>query len=53
MTGRIAPYALNIAISVATGKEPMKQSETGWPESFYETLSNKVVTMAVSKSVSN
>ena len=44
-----APDAVNIADSVATGKEPMKQSETGWPESFYEPLSNKVVTMYVSK----
>ena len=29
MTGRNAPDAVNIADSVATGKEPMKQSETG------------------------
>ena len=51
VTGRIAPDAVNIADSGATGTEPMKQYETGWPESFYEPLSNKVVTMSVSKSV--
>ena len=49
MTGRIAPDAVNIADSVATGKEQMKQCETGWPDSFFEPLSNKVVTMYVSE----
>ena len=48
MTGRIAPYTDNVANYVATGKERMKQFETSWPESFYEPLSNKVFTMAVS-----
>ena len=27
----------------------MKQFETGWPKTFYEPLSNKVVTMSVTK----
>ena len=35
VTGRIAPDAVNIADSVATGKEPMKQFETGWQGSVY------------------
>ena len=48
ITGIIAPCTINIANYVATGKEPIKQFETSWPERFYEPLSNKVVTMAVS-----
>ena len=27
----------------------MKQFETGWPKTFYEPLSNNVVTMSVTK----
>ena len=49
VTGRIAPDAVNVDNYVAMGKEHMKQFETGWPKSFYEPLSNKVVTMAVTK----
>ena len=48
-TGRIAPDALNVDNSVAMGKEQMKPFETGWPKTFYEPLSNKVVTMSVTK----
>ena len=48
MTGRITRYTVNVANYVATGREPMKQFETSWPETFYEPLSNKAVTMAVS-----
>ena len=33
----IAPDAVNVANYVATGKEPMKEFETGWPKSFYQT----------------
>ena len=47
--GRIAPDAVNVDNSVAMGKEQMKQFETGWPKTFYEPLSNKVVTMSVTK----
>ena len=49
VTGRIAPDAVNVDNSVAMGKEQMKQFETGWPKTFYEPLSNKVVTMSVTK----
>ena len=49
VTGRIAPNAVNIDNTVAMGKEQMKQFETGWPKTFYEPLSNKVVTMSVTK----
>ena len=49
MTGRIAPDAVNVDNSVAMGKEQMNQFETGWPNTFYEPLSNKVVTMSVTK----
>ncbi len=31
-----------------SGMEPMKPFETSWPESFYEPLSNKAVTMSIS-----
>ena len=37
ITGRNAPDAVNVTNHVATGKEPMKQFETRWPESFYQT----------------
>ena len=47
--GRIAPNAVNVDNSVAMGKEQMKQFETGWPKTFYEPLSHKVVTMSVTK----
>ena len=50
VTGRIAPDAvINVDNSVAMGKEQMKQFETGWPNTFYMPLSNKVVTMSVTK----
>ncbi|KAG0710302.1 hypothetical protein GWK47_023103 [Chionoecetes opilio] len=49
VTGRIAPDAVNVDNSVALGKEQMKQFEAGWPESFHEPLSNKVVTMSINK----
>ena len=49
VTGRIAPDAVNVDNSVAMGKEQMKPFETGWPNTFYEPLSNKVVTMSVTK----
>ena len=49
VTGRIAPDAVNVDNYVAMGKEQMKQFETGWPKTFYEPLSNKVVTMSVTK----
>ena len=49
VTGRIAPDAANVDNSVAMGKEQMKQFETGWPITFYEPLSNKLVTMSVTK----
>ena len=46
VTGRIAPDAvINVDNSVAIGKEQMKQFETGWPNTFSEPLSNKVVLM--------
>ena len=48
MTGRIARYTVNVANNVATGKDQMKHFETSWPESFYEPLSNKIVTVTVS-----
>ena len=47
VTGRIAPDAVNVDNSVAMGNEQMKQFETDWPKTFYEPLSNKVVTMSV------
>ena len=47
VTGRIEPDAVNVDNSVAMGKEQMKQFETGWPKTFYDPLSNKVVTMSV------
>ena len=47
VTGRIAPDVINVDNSVAMGKEQMMQFETGWPKTFYEPLSNKVVTMSV------
>ena len=37
ITGRIAPYAVNVANYVATGKEPMNRFETGWRERFQQT----------------
>ena len=43
------PDAVSVDNYVATGKEQMKQFETGWPKTFYEPLSNKVVTMSVTK----
>ena len=49
VTGRIASDAVNVDNSVAMGKEQMKQFETGWPKTFYEHSSNKVVTMYVTK----
>ena len=49
VTGRIVPDAVNVDNYVAMGKEQMKQFETGWPKTFYEPLSNKVVTMSVTK----
>ena len=49
VTGRIAPDAVNVDNSVDMGKERKKQFETGWPNTFYEPLSNKVVTMSVTK----
>ena len=49
VTGRIAPDIVNVDNSVAMGKEQMKQFDTGWPATFYEPLSNKVVTMSVTK----
>ncbi|KAG0722059.1 hypothetical protein GWK47_045188 [Chionoecetes opilio] len=49
VTGRIAPDAVNVDNSVDLGKEQMKQFEAGWPESFHEPLSNKVVTMSINK----
>ena len=48
MTGRMAPYTVDVAIYVTATNESMKQFETSRPESLYEPLSNKVVTMAVS-----
>ena len=53
VTGRIAPDAVNVDNSVATGKEQRKPFETGWPKTFYEPLSNKVVTMSVTKKKSS
>ena len=49
VTGRLAPDAVSVDNSVAMGKEQMKQFETGWPKTVYEPLSNKVVTMSVTK----
>ena len=49
VTERIAADALNVDDSVAMGKEPMKQFEAGWPNTFYAPLSNKLVTMSVTK----
>ena len=44
VTGRIAPDAVNVDNSVA-----MKQFDTDWSKTFYEPLSNQVVTMFVTK----
>ena len=49
VTGRIAPDAVNVDNSAATGKEQMRQFQAGWPTTFYESFSNKVVTMSVTK----
>ena len=54
MTGIIAPYTVNATIYVATGKEPIKQFKTSWPESFSEPSSNKVAATSLSAlSISN
>ena len=37
MTGRIAPDAVKVANDVVIGKKPMKQFETSWRESLYQT----------------
>lgn len=49
VTGRIAPAAVNADNAAAVGKQQMKQFEAGCPESFYDPLSKKAVTMSINR----
>ena len=49
LLGEFSPESVNVDESLSLGKVQMQHFEAGWPDSFYEPLSSKVVTMSISK----
>ena len=48
VTGRISPDSVIVDESLSLGNEQMQHFEAGWPDSFYEPLPSKGVTMSIS-----
>ena len=49
VSGRVGPSTVNVHNSIAIGKTQMEDFEAKWPKGFYDTITKKVVTMAVTK----
>ena len=45
VSGRIGPESVNADDSVNIGKKKINAYEASWPEGFYNSLTNKVVTL--------
>ena len=48
VTRRISPDSVIVDESLSLGNEQTQHFEAGWPDSFYEHLPSKVVTMSIS-----
>ena len=49
LTGGVYSEKANVDNAVSIGTQQMKDFESGWPESFHQTISTQVVTMSATR----